>query len=102
MQEMTLDEYEAMLAEKNPKANKDAPKAQVKLVYLIKKNNNYAIRNLAILKSFHMPTAGSSCPILGLCSQTVRLSGTKAKWSLSATVLLSLSLHVKWQSHLAF
>lgn len=30
MQEMTLDEYEAMMAEKNPKANKDAPKAQVK------------------------------------------------------------------------
>ena len=29
MQEMTLDEYEAMMAEKNPKANKDAPKAQV-------------------------------------------------------------------------
>lgn len=28
-QEMTLDEYEAMLAEKNPKTSKDAPKAKV-------------------------------------------------------------------------
>ena len=29
VQEMTLDEYEKMMAEKNPKANKDAPKTKV-------------------------------------------------------------------------